>query len=53
MLTGIRPEIAQTLVGLGLDLSDIVTCATLQSGIAFVLAGHAISSDLKRRDRAV
>jgi rsbT co-antagonist protein RsbR len=42
VLTGIRPEIAQTLVGLGLDLSGIVTRATLQSGIAFALAGRAI-----------
>jgi rsbT co-antagonist protein RsbR len=34
ILTGIRPEVAQTLVGLGADLSGIVTCSTLQSGIA-------------------
>jgi rsbT co-antagonist protein RsbR len=45
VLTGIRPEVAQTLVGLGLDLSGIVTRATLQSGIAFALAGRAISTD--------
>jgi PAS domain S-box-containing protein len=38
IITGIRPEVAQTLVGLGLDLSNIVTRATLQSGIAFALA---------------
>ena len=37
ILTGIRPEIAQTLVGLGLDMSGITTRATLQSGIAFAL----------------
>jgi PAS domain S-box-containing protein len=37
ILTGIRPEVAQTLVGLGLDLSGIVTRSTLQSGIAFAL----------------
>jgi PAS domain S-box-containing protein len=47
VLTGIRPEIAQTLVGLGLDLSGIVTRATLQSGIAFALAGRAIGADRK------
>jgi anti-anti-sigma regulatory factor len=35
VLTGIRPEVAQTLVGLGVDLSGIVTRSTLQSGIAF------------------
>jgi PAS domain S-box-containing protein len=35
VLTGIRPEVAQTLVGLGADLGDIVTHGTLQSGIAY------------------
>jgi rsbT co-antagonist protein RsbR len=34
ILTGIRPEVAQTLVGLGVDLRAITTHATLQSGIA-------------------
>jgi rsbT co-antagonist protein RsbR len=34
ILTGIRPEVAQTLVGLGIDLSAIITRDTLQSGIA-------------------
>ena len=37
ILTGIRPEVAQTLVGLGVDLNGIVTQATLQSGIAFAM----------------
>lgn len=37
ILTGIRPEIAQTLVGLGLDLSGVVTLSSLQSGIAYVM----------------
>lgn len=41
IITGIRPEVAQTLVGLGLDLSNIVTRATLQSGIAFALAARS------------
>lgn len=36
-LTGIRPEIAQTLVGLGVDLRGIVTYSTLQAGIAYAL----------------
>ncbi|MEO7908925.1 MAG: PAS domain S-box protein [Roseiflexaceae bacterium] len=35
VLTGIRPEVAQTLVGLGVNLGDIVTHSTLQSGIAY------------------
>ena len=37
VLTGIRPEIAQTLVGLGVDLSRITTRGSLQSGIAYAL----------------
>jgi rsbT co-antagonist protein RsbR len=40
-LTGIRPEVAQTLVGLGVDLSGIVTYSTLQSGIAFAIGQAA------------
>jgi len=39
VLTGIRPEVAQTLVGLGADLNNIITRSSLQSGIAFA-AGH-------------
>jgi rsbT co-antagonist protein RsbR len=35
VLTGIRPEVAQTLVGLGTDLGGIVTRSSLQSGIAY------------------
>jgi PAS domain S-box-containing protein len=38
VLSGIRPEVAQTLVGLGIDLSGIVTSSTLQSGIAQAIA---------------
>lgn len=38
VLTGIRPEIAQTLVNLGIDLSGIVTRSTLQSGVAYAMA---------------
>jgi rsbT co-antagonist protein RsbR len=37
ILTGIRPEVAQTLVGLGVDLSGIATHSSLQSGIAAVM----------------
>jgi len=38
VLTGIRPEVARTLVGLGADLHDIVTRGTLQSGIAYAMS---------------
>jgi PAS domain S-box-containing protein len=33
MLTGIQPQIAQTLVQLGVDLSEIITRSSLQRGI--------------------
>ena len=35
VLTGIRPEVAQTLVHLGVDLGGILTRGTLQDGIAY------------------
>jgi anti-anti-sigma factor len=38
MLTGIQPQIAQTLVQLGVDLSGIQTEGSLQAGIAAALA---------------
>lgn len=37
MLVGVRPDVAQTIVGLGIDLGDIATCSSLQSGIDRVL----------------
>jgi GAF domain-containing protein len=37
VLTGIRPEVAQTMIGLGIDLGATVTRGTLQSGIAYAL----------------
>jgi anti-anti-sigma regulatory factor len=37
VLTGIRPEVAQAMVGLGADLGGITTKGTLQSGIAYAL----------------
>ena len=49
ILVGLRPELAQTIVGLGLDLSGLVTRTDLQSGVAYALelrrnAKHATSS---------
>ncbi len=38
MLAGVRPEVAQTLVGLGIDLGGIPICSTLQRGVAQALA---------------
>ncbi len=37
MLTGIQPQIAQTIVHLGVDLSDIDTRSSLQAGVAAAL----------------
>jgi rsbT co-antagonist protein RsbR len=37
VLVGIRPEVAQSIVGLGLQLGEVVTQGTLQSGIAYAL----------------
>jgi rsbT co-antagonist protein RsbR len=34
IISGIRPEIAQTIVHLGIDLSNIITKATLASALA-------------------
>jgi rsbT co-antagonist protein RsbR len=35
LLTGVRPEVATTLVDLGVDLRGLVTLGTLQSGLAW------------------
>lgn len=37
IVTGIGPDIAQTLVSMGITLGDIVTQARLQSGVAYAL----------------
>jgi rsbT co-antagonist protein RsbR len=34
VLAGIRPEVAQAIVGLGVDLAGLATTATFQDGIA-------------------
>ena len=35
VITGITPQIAQSLVHLGLDLGDVVTCANLKMGLTY------------------
>lgn len=37
VITGIRPEVASTLVGLGVDLGAVVTLGTLKAGIAYAM----------------
>lgn len=41
IVTGIRPEVGQTLVGLGVDLGDLPTLGTLRAGLE--LAGRMVS----------
>jgi anti-anti-sigma regulatory factor len=38
ILTGIRPEVAQAVIGLGVDMRGIVTHSTLQKGIRFAMS---------------
>ncbi len=40
VLTGIRPDVAQTLVATGSDLRGVVTCRTLEQGIDFAEASE-------------
>ncbi|HEU4326259.1 MAG TPA: STAS domain-containing protein [Roseiflexaceae bacterium] len=47
MLVGVTPEVAQTLVGLGIPMHDIQTSADIQSAIALVLTQGA-----RRRETA-
>jgi rsbT co-antagonist protein RsbR len=44
ILVGIRPEVAQSLVGLGIQLSEVATRSTLQSGIAYALGQRGWSA---------
>src|SRR5262249_10367776 len=37
VITGVRPEVAQALVQIGVDLSHIVTLGSLQAGIAYAM----------------
>lgn len=43
ILVGIRADIAQTMVSLGIDLTNIVTLANLQVGIAYALAAQGLT----------
>lgn len=44
ILSGIRPQIAQTIVHLGVDLGDIMTKATLADALVMALqrTGHVV-----------
>ena len=38
ILTGIRPDVARTMIGLSADLLGVVTLRSLEQGIAFALS---------------
>jgi rsbT co-antagonist protein RsbR len=44
ILVGIRPEVAQTLVGLGVQLDDVHTFSDLQSALGRIFTGTALRS---------
>lgn len=50
IISGIRPQIAQTIVHLGVDLADVITKATLAD--AFVVALERTGSGVSVQDRA-
>ena len=48
MLVGIRPEVAQEMVGQGLDLQNILTSSTLQSGVLYALSAGNMARGILR-----
>ena len=48
MLVGLRPELAQTIVGLGLDLTGLSTQADLQSGVTYAMRQRGGAASLPR-----
>ena len=52
IISGIRPQIAQTIVHLGVDISDVITKATLQDAFAIALKRTGLGvTPLARRAR--
>jgi rsbT co-antagonist protein RsbR len=54
MISGIRPQIAQTIIHLGVDLSDVITKATLADAFALTLrrGGYTIIREQKDKRAA-
>ena len=52
LISGIRPQIAQTIIHLGVDLTEVTTKATLADAFAVALqrSGYAVTRD-KEEDR--
>lgn len=51
IISGIRPQIAQTIVHLGVDLSEVTTKATLADAFAAALDRIGVSSEALTRER--
>jgi len=49
VLTGLRPELAETIISLGLNLAGLIVRADLQSGVAYALKQRTIDSRLINR----
>jgi rsbT co-antagonist protein RsbR len=43
IISGIRPQIAQTIVHLGIELGDVITKATVADAFALALAHHGLA----------
>ena len=52
VISGIRPEIAQTVVHLGIDLSNIITKATLASALQYAFATLKLEVKRPQKERA-
>ena len=53
IISGIRPEIAQTVVHLGIDLSNIVTKATLASALKYAFSMLKLEVKRSQKEKAV
>jgi len=52
MISGIRPQIAQTIIHLGVDLSDVITKATLSDAFALTLRRAGFKMIREQKERA-
>jgi len=50
LISGIRPQIAQTIVHLGVELTDVVTKASLSDAFAVALRRHGLSIQRVKND---
>jgi rsbT co-antagonist protein RsbR len=50
VISGIRPQIAQTIVHLGISLLDVVTKSTLSDAVSYAMkqAGYMVSRSVKQ-----